>query len=402
MQKHSIQKRFTAVYSSLQAEYFIIFACIGTFASVFLDPLGYTNKEIGFILGTAYLLAVLIQPLLADFADRTEKFSLMDLLRWACVLTFLFNVGLIVGVKKGVVVSVCYVSAYCIHLAIPPLLNQLNFAFEHLGIEMNFGFARACGSIGFSLISIVLGYLVSLYGVKSIPLTIALGLVCTLISLNVLNKRYELAKTLIHVDEVEEKKDVITLKEFLLGHKMIVVMNLGIVFLIFHNVIYTTYMYQIMQHVGGGTVEMGKALGLMAFLEVPALMYFHRLTRKYSTKSILRVSLGGFLLKNVLYIFAKSCVAIYIAQACQLIGFALFMPSMIRFMHERTLKQEEVKGQAIFSTMFTAAGILASYVGGFLIDHVGVSFTLRICFVLTLIGAFVVYVCAEKIPVVQK
>lgn len=404
MNLSSITKRFTLIYSCLQAEYFVIYGCIGTFASVFLKPLGYTNGEIGMILGTAYLLAVIVQPFLADFADQSKRFSLTDLLIVATLATLGFSIALFTNHTKTMALTICYISAYCIHLALPPLLNQLNFAFEHIGIVMNFGLARAVGSIGFSLISIVLGHLVEGYGIMSIPISIVITLTLTLICLILLDHRYKHAEKVLPVVDQEhhKEKDRITLKEFMKGHKMLMWMNIGVMLLIFHNVIYTTYMYQIILSVGGSTVEMGQALGIMAFLEVPALMYYEKLHQKLSAEKILKISLGGFLIKNVMYIFAKSVTAIYVAQCCQLIGFALFMPSMISYIHERTYKAEETKGQALFSTMFTAGGIIGNYFGGFLIDHCGVPVTLYACFVLSLIGSVIIYITSSKIAIIKK
>lgn len=397
-----VTKTFTSIYSSLQFEYFMVYGSLATFASVFLLPLGYSNGDVGMILGTSYLISVLIQPFLADYADQSGKVSQLLIITNAMIMALCVSFFFIPA--KSAMLTLCYIAALSIHLAIPPLLNQLNYAFEHVGIVMNFGLARAVGSIGFSLMSYILGELVEQAGLITIPICNQLGPLLMILSLLLLN-RYYLSYTKgmdFKEKEIKKEESRITLKEFVKGHKKLLVLNIGIVFLIFHNCIYTTYMYQIIGSVGGGTVEMGKALGIMALIEVPSLMMYEKLHKRFTSTTILKASLFGFLIKNVWYVFAGSVTHIYFAQICQLIGFGLFTPAIVNYIHERTYKAEETKGQALFSSMYTTAGILGNYVGGHLIDIYGVHYTLLVCCIMTLIGVTIIYSMADRVTILKK
>ena len=60
-------------YGAIFGSYWMIYAAISSFASVFMLAKGYTNSEIGVTLAVANVLAVVIQPLIADFVDRSKK-----------------------------------------------------------------------------------------------------------------------------------------------------------------------------------------------------------------------------------------------------------------------------------------------------------------------------------------
>ena len=87
-------------YSAIQGSYWMIYGVICSFASVFLLNKGYSNSEIGIILAAANVLSVVIQPLVADFADRSKKLSLVSLLEIMTVIMMIMTVGLFASKRK--------------------------------------------------------------------------------------------------------------------------------------------------------------------------------------------------------------------------------------------------------------------------------------------------------------
>ena len=64
-------------YGAIFGTYWIIYAVVSSFASVFMLAKGYTNSQIGMTLAAANVLAVIMQPLIADFVDRSKRFDVM-------------------------------------------------------------------------------------------------------------------------------------------------------------------------------------------------------------------------------------------------------------------------------------------------------------------------------------
>ena len=68
-------------YAMIHTFYWMYFGVGNAFAAAFLLEADYQNGEIGIILAAANVLAVFLQPLIADFADRTKKISLIGVVQ---------------------------------------------------------------------------------------------------------------------------------------------------------------------------------------------------------------------------------------------------------------------------------------------------------------------------------
>lgn len=66
--KRSIQLYYTA----LQVLYWISVGLTFSYASVYLQSRGVANSQIGLVLAAAYVLAALLQPLIASVIDQWE------------------------------------------------------------------------------------------------------------------------------------------------------------------------------------------------------------------------------------------------------------------------------------------------------------------------------------------
>ncbi|MGN0658553.1 MAG: MFS transporter, partial [Emergencia sp.] len=81
-----MKKLLNFEYACIQGTYWMVYGVVGSFASVFLLARGYSNSEIGLILAVGNVLAVVMQPPLADFADRTKKISLIGIIEIMSVM----------------------------------------------------------------------------------------------------------------------------------------------------------------------------------------------------------------------------------------------------------------------------------------------------------------------------
>ena len=74
-----MKKILNVEYGAIHATYWMTYAIVASFASAFLLGRGYSNSYIGLIIAVGSVLAVFLQPILADIADRSEKISLIGL-----------------------------------------------------------------------------------------------------------------------------------------------------------------------------------------------------------------------------------------------------------------------------------------------------------------------------------
>ena len=87
-----MEKLLNIKYGCIHGTYCMYYGVVGSFASAFLLAKGCTNAEIGIILAVGNILAVFLQPLIADFADRSKRLSLMGITQLSTALLMVLTV----------------------------------------------------------------------------------------------------------------------------------------------------------------------------------------------------------------------------------------------------------------------------------------------------------------------
>ena len=112
---------------------------------------------------------------------------------------------------------------------------------------------------------------------------------------------------------------------------------------------------------------------------------------------MLKVAGIMFVVKIGVMHMAKSVAMILAAQFLQLFSFALFLPSMVHFINEIMSPGEAVKGQALYTTMITVSTVIASIVGGVLLDLYGAKMLTLVGTLVTAAGAAIVVGSVDKV-----
>ena len=399
-----MEKRLNISYACIQGTYWMVYAVVGSFASVFLLARGYSNSEIGVILAVANVVAVVLQPMIADFADRSKKISLVGLIQLMAMIMMVFMVGLYVFQRKSIALSVIFLMLLAWHTSLQPLINSLNFKLEESGAKINFGVCRSMGSLAYSILCAVMGTLVETYSVGIMPASGCMVIAMLLVSLAVTKRYYDRVKAMHATGDVavqaiaaEEDEEEINLIDFLKRNKMFLLLNVGVLGIFFSNQVLNNYMIQIVCNVGGDSEDMGRILSIMAFLEIPLMVCAGTLRKKFSCELMLKVASIGFTVKIALHYIATTVGMVYFAQLFQLISFGLFLPVMVMFIDEVMSKGEAVKGQAFFTMMTTVASIIGSLIGGVILDLSGAKTLTLIATIFTAVGTAILIATIDKV-----
>lgn len=397
-----MKKLLNFEYACIHGSYWMIYGVISSFASVFLLARDYSNSEIGMILAIANVLAVIIQPFMADFADRSKKISLIGITQIMTAMMMVMTVGLFVLKGKSITLALIFILLIAWHTVLQPLINSLNFKLEDCGIHINFGIARSMGSLAYSVLMAILGTLVEKYGIEVMPITGEITMIMLFISLISAKNQYSKAKAL-HADTVqtcdtrETSEEEIDLVSFIKRNKMFFIVNVGVIGLYFSNAILNNYMMQIVTDVGGTSEDLGRILSLMAFLEIPTMVCFDALRKKFSCRLMMKVASVGFTVKIAMCYIASSVTMIFVAQFFQIVSFALFLPAIVHFIDEIMSKGEAVKGQALFTMMVTVTTVFSSLAGGVILDIHGAKMLTLISTIATAVGAVIIIFSIDKV-----
>ena len=391
-------------YGSIFGTYWMIYAVVSSFASVFMLAKGYSNSQIGITLAAANILAFVMQPLIADFTDRSKRLGIIGVTEIMTVMMMVFTIGMFVF--KGGTLALCAVFVLLIgfHTVLQPLFNSLAFKLEECGLPTNYGVARAGGSLAYSIFVAILGTLVAKLGIAVLPISCeiicALMILCLVLTKVTFDKNMKMGHPPlpgVAVSDEAEEEEEINLIMFIKRNKMFFLVNIGVIGLFFSNAILNNYMAQIVTAVNGSTEDMGRILGIMAFLEIPTMVLFKRIKRKFSCQLLLKIASIGFTVKIGLVWLATSVGMLYFAQVFQIVSFALFLPGMVYFTSEIMSRGEAVKGQALFTTMITLTTIFSSLLGGWILDIAGAKALTLIATLATAAGAVLIIAVIDKV-----
>lgn len=403
-----MERNLNISYAGIQATYWMVYAVVGSFASVFLLARGYSNSEIGVILAVANVVAVVLQPMVADFADRSKKVSLVGLIELMTIIMLVFMAGLFVFQQKSLALSVIFLMLLAWHTSLQPLINSLNFKLEESGLKINFGVARSMGSLAYSILCAFMGTLVEKYSVSIMPVSGVAVILMLMVSVFSTKKMFdkaiaakiargEVAAVATEAAKVEDEVEEINLIDFLKRNKVFLILNIGVLGIFFSNNVLNNYMIQIVTNVGGDSEDMGRILSIMAFLEIPLMVCAGALRKKFSCELMLKIAAIGFTVKIALHYVATSVAMVYFAQIFQLISFGLFLPVMVMFINEVMSKGEAVKGQAFFTMMSTVASIVGSLIGGVILDLSGAKMLTLIATIITAAGTVILIMSVDKV-----
>ena len=417
-----------AGYANIFAAYWMFYGVANAFASAYLLPKGYTNAEIGIILAVGSVLAVFLQPIMADIADRSKKLSLLGVTQLSAGLLIVLEATLFAMAHKSLALWVVFVMIIAWLTALQPLFNSLAFHLEESGVHIHFGICRGMGSLGFALLTAVLGTFVEMWGANILPAVGELTLAGLLVTIMIVKREFERcvkakAQTrsacagnsgiaAAHAEDERgadaetplplppdsaDKQEEINLWRFIRDNKLFLILNIGVIGLYFSNAVLNNFMLQIVNAVGGTSEDMGRVLAVMAFMEMPALFFFDKVKVRFSCQTLLKVAAVGFTLRVGLIFLAKSMTVIYLAHIFQTLGFALFLPAMVVFIGDVMRRGEAVKGQAFFTAMTTVAAMISSVLGGIMLDVRDAHFMLLVSTLVTAAGALVIIIVVGKI-----
>ena len=385
-------KSINIKYSMLQGIYFVGFCTVMGYAAVYLGSIGMSSSLIGIVLAIANILTSIAQPVLGGFVDKSNV-SMKKVLMIMFGMCSILSVLLMLASKVTFLATALFIAVSTILYTTMPLVNSLAFAFQKQGIDVKFGVARGIGSVAYALASLVLGNIVKAVS----PTLMPLAYIVIFLGILPLIRSFKMPEA--EIDEVIEEN--VVEKEntgaFIKKHLKFMIFLAGFVLVYFDHTIINNFFISVIENVGGNTGDMGNAVFLAAMLELPTMALFEKYKNKINIKNTIVISAVFFTIKHTLTYFATSMFMIYLAQATQMLAYALFIPASVYYVDKLFDAKDAVKGQALVTTSMTVSGVLASFLGGILLDNMGVYETLFLGLVLSVIGTIVMIVTVENV-----
>lgn len=360
-----------SLYTFMQFIYWTMNCSIYSFASMFFLYNNFQNKQIGLILAIANIISIIMQPYISQIVvikmriPIKRTIMILTTFLCGCLLLLLF----LTNSNVGILLAVLYCISLIVVLTLQPFINSLGFEYINNGMNINFGISRGAGSLSFALTSYAVGMLLARFTPNALPVFVLVSSVLLFLPLILL------PKTSAVVDEAEEKSNV-KISSLFKKYPFLVYLTLGFSLLFVFHTIISTFITQIILSVGGNSENIGVALMIAGFCELPAMIFFSKLVKIKSSAFWVNISAIFFLVRSVAIIFASSVLLIQSTQALQAISFALFIPASAYLLNEKMDHADSVFGQTLLTATMTLGGIVGNILGGVLLDSIGMNYLL--------------------------
>lgn len=295
-------------------------------------------------------------------ADKTNQ--RMVIVRIGCLLAALLFSGVLVSHNYWWLVLILMGYSFFWNAALPQFEAT---TFTHLGDNVHrYSSIRVWGSVGFIIAVVVLGPVLTAYGISLLPVILLLLLgALWVMSLWV----PERTSSHYHLSDVPLKKILQRPEVFTL---------LAICFLMqaSHGPYYTFYTIYMESH-GYGRSQIGQLWALGTCAEVGVFMLMHRLVPYFGLRRLLLTSLALTSLRWILIgILADNLGLIIFAQTLHAASFGVYHAVAIQLIHSNFTGKHQGKGQALYSSIsFGAGGALGSLYSGYAWSSIGATMT---------------------------
>lgn len=382
------RNKIQVLYSLLQGFYWVLFGITISFANSYLFGLGVSTAVIGLITAVFSGIAALTQAYLGKISKKTPKLNWKSIMLYLLALRIIMNIILMASPSKMISTISFGLAIFSMHVMLP-FVSTANFYYISNGVDINYGLARGVGSLFFAVMTMIVGNLVSSHGIYIILLSGLVGSLVFAIPLILLpyDSKLDHTKAQSHEDELQTS--------FFRKYPQFSLSLIAFVIIMaIHNNM-NTFFLQIIQSVGASNKELGRALFIAAISELPVMLGFSWILKKFKTKTMMLVSALAFAMKTGVYLISTTITGIYLGQVLQLFSFALFIAACVYYTQERMSKSDSQLGQTMAASAVTLGSVLGSLSGGFLIKRYSISINLIVMIILGMIAFIVLYLAKE-------
>lgn len=401
-QKDIMKKNVTVYYSLIMAIYSIGFVAMSAFANFYLLNNGLTSGNIGILLAVSSLVSVCLEPVVGALIDRTKWISTKGvLLVIGICISVLGLLILFLPNQTTTTITILYSLSTVLLMLSQPFVSALGMDAVNYGYPINFGVGRGMGSLGYALGSFAFGRISVMFGPPCVPIAFAaaFGILCIILYLYPVKKEFRPV-----AEEAGKKKAHNSPFLFLIKYKRFAVILVGLIMIYFSHSLINTFTLQIVEPKGGTSSTMGTASAIAAICELITTLLFAFYMKKIKLHIIIKISGIFFTLKTLFSFIVTTVPAFYAIQGLQMFGWGFMSIGIVYYVNNLVDDCDKAQGQAYAGMSFTIASVLATSIGGNLIDVYGVNTMLIVGSIAAAVGTFILWiVMKETRPVaVQK
>ena len=379
--------KFTPLFYSLaQAFYWGSMAIINGYTAVYLTSKGVSNTVIGTVVSLSTIIAIAIQLSLSSVLDKRPKtLSKVPVVILTSLSTLSIALMLIFP-ENATTILAFYTIALTLDKSSNSMLSTVSVKSD---IHVAFGIPRMLGSGAYAVTSLCIGRLVDSLGASYLMYIYIPICACTALSMIFMRED--------HIETPPPKKDSSSASYFsiLKENKILRIFLVAVVLIGIGQSSCITFLIRIIEDCGGGTTQLGNAMFIQSFSEVPMLMLMATVFKDSRKDKLLIVSFLAYSVRIITLSFATVLPVVYLAASLNSVSVGIFSAASISFANIISKEEEKARCQAL--TVLAGSGGLGSVIGGMLsgvlLDTFGTRQTFFIggslCFVAFLIMIYI-------------
>lgn len=380
------KRRITIHYSAAFFVYFAAFCMIRSFISVYLLDKGFSYTQVGILTSFHTFITAAIQPNYALIFDRFPKLGLHRFIALCCIpailcsfLTFCLPSNLLFFIPIYIVFAIC-------EIGLQSLMVSVGMEYVNAGIQINTGFGRGMGSVGYAAANLLLGFLIVKHGTPvSQKLNIVLMLLFAFLIITLPDPNISESEAQKSMEKDEAPAD--HLLTFLRRNHIFALFSLSLVFIFFGHSIVNTYMPDVAAQFGLGSDFTGLANSIAAFLELIPMMFYEQISKRISPLKLLVISAVFFSVKLLTATLAANAIGLLLSQSMQILGYATFAMASIYFANQAVRPHNRVMAQGLLIGSNEAGFMIGSLIGGIILDYANIRVLLWMGVVVSVIGS---------------
>jgi MFS transporter, PPP family, 3-phenylpropionic acid transporter len=354
--------KLKSIKLNLLIVYFLAYgalACYFPFLAIYFKSRELTYIQTGIAFSIISLVSIIVQPLMGYLADKyLNKNKIVLINMFACSLL----IYLYIFANGFYSVALATIALIFFQGSIMSILDAYCYDISDKVPEVNYGQIRLMGSIGFAVLSLILGGLIQNFDINiSFFLYSGLFMVSALI-LSGIGFKSTLHSVRPSTTDIFE---VLKNYKFILFVLSVMVLNIAIQ-------AHGNYIAMLIEATGGNVANLGFVWFASALSEIPAFFFGAKLLKKYGEMNIYIISLGLYIIRMLLSAYSTSYNMVIAVQFMQSITYPLYLFATMQYINVIVPDKIRASGITMLSSLgFGLGGLIGNLGGGFILQYRG-------------------------------
>lgn len=368
------------LHANLSRFYFVYYFFVGAFVpywGLYLQSEQFSAADIGILMSLFQISRIFAPNLWGWLADHTGK-----RVTWIKLTALLGLVGFTAVFWAHSFFWLFFVMAALSLFTSSTLPLSESLTLAHLATTNgHYSRIRMWGSLGFIVASVVLGFTIDGYGIKSL-LWFLLGVQVALLVLT-----FKLPEATIAPHEDDHFSFLTIIK-----NPTVIALLLGCALMVTaHGVLYNFYSIYLAQH-GYSKKVIGLLWSLGVVCEIIVFMLMPKIMARFSLKNIMLLSLALAVLRfSLIGVAVDNLLLLLIAQSLHAATFGSFHAASVEVITQFFNGRHQARGQAIYNSVaYGVGGTIGGLSGGFALQYLGGETTFVLAAAFPLAGFIVI------------